>query len=815
MKRIAFILFILIASVHTFAQTADEIVRTKYIFDKKIPSVIDIEQSESNKRNINDGKSYLEQLLQLNKETSAVLVDTYTDSIGGFHEVYKEYYKGIEVDGSKYTLHYNKDGNVYRASGCFWTIESFDTTARLSEKEALQSSMKEIGAEKYAWEDARSEQLVKDICKDSKATYYPKGKLFVHIKEDAPYLTYQFNINAVKPNLHYIVFVDANNGMIVNKYSTACEIAAMADTNYSGNNKTIQTSYENEEYNAYILHDTTRGNGITTRKWDFQHYTSDDNTWSQLSDYDRNAIDVHWGTERVYDFYLNVFNRNSLNGNGSCITSEVNVSYPNATISYIDDTAFIAYGFKDGITSRPYVSLDVIAHEFTHGVTNFTSQLANSGESGAINEGMSDIMAVYAEHWAKPSKNDSEIWKIGEDVYELRNLAAPNCNYYNGPNWGNPYDSFDDGYVHNNSGVFSYWAYLLTHGGSKYDPVLNTTISVEPIELYKVIAICYRTNIYKLSNYSNFASLSEYTYESAIELGYGTTIANQILKAWYIVGVMTLSQIMEIQGPSTIEGPSVYSVNNLPSGFSVLWSISDNTYNSSQLSQNTPNANQCTINVNSSKPLDNATLTAYIMYNAVVKTSFTKGNISTGMVGTYTNGVTTKEIHLPNPLYVMPNRIITIKSSRLIGATLTYSGNAIPTSWNFNSTSGVLSVGMPSTGTLVVNVSCSNGASYYLPIIITTNTNLLSISVTDGQIDVLLSMEESAEDQIRETTNNSLKEGLLWIVEVFNALTSEKVFSQKVSGISTSINTTGWKSGVYIIRSIINDKMLSEKVVIK
>ena len=163
MKRIAFILFILIASVHTFAQTADEIVRTKYIFDKKIPSVIDIEQSESNKRNINDGKSYLEQLLQLNKETSAVLVDTYTDSIGGFHEVYKEYYKGIEVDGSKYTLHYNKGGSIYRASGCFWTIESFDTTARLSEKEALQSSMKEIGAEKYAWEDACTEELLKYI----------------------------------------------------------------------------------------------------------------------------------------------------------------------------------------------------------------------------------------------------------------------------------------------------------------------------------------------------------------------------------------------------------------------------------------------------------------------------------------------------------------------------------------------------------------------------------------------------------------------------------------------------------------------------
>ena len=447
---VTFVMALFASVISVSAQATDEIVRTKYIFDKKIPSFIDIEQKDnSDVKEKVDGKSYLEQLLQLNKETTAVLVDTYTDSIGGFHEVYKEYYKGIEVDGSKYALHYNKDGQIYRASGCFWTIESLNTTARLSENEALQSSTKEIGAEKYVWEDAHSEQSIKYVYKDDKAKYYPTGKLFVHIKEGVPYLTYQFIINAVKPELHYNVFVDANNGKIVDKYSTASDVTATANTNYSGNYKTIQTSYENEDYNAYVLHDTTRGNGITTRKWNFQHYTSDDNTWSQLNDYDRNAIDVHWGLEKIYDFYLNKFNRNSLDGNGASITSEVNVRFlKNCTINYIDNNAFIVCGFKDSIVSRPYVSLDVLAHEFAHGVTNYTSELVDSAESGAINEGMSDIMSVCAEQWAKSGKSDADIWKLGEDVYELRNLANPDCKYYNGSNWGSPSADYDKGWIH-------------------------------------------------------------------------------------------------------------------------------------------------------------------------------------------------------------------------------------------------------------------------------------------------------------------------------------------------------------------------------
>lgn len=700
------------------AQTADEIVRTKYIFDKKIPSFIDIVQKHTTdtKEKV-DGKSYLERLLKLNNETTAELADTYTDSIGGFHEVYKEYYKGIEVDGSKYALHYNKYGNIYRASGCFWTIETLNTTPRLSEKEALQSSMKEIGAERYAWEDARSEQFIKDISNDNKATYYPKGKLYIHIKDNVPYLTYQFNINAVQPNLHYNVLVDANNGKIIDKYSNVCEISATAivNTNYSGNNKTIKT-YNDPEEEAYILKDDTRGDYILTQKYNRENYISENNNWSTMSNYDRNALDVHWGTEKVYDFYVNKLNRQSFDSNGQYIFSLVNgTSLHNAKYVYDNSqNSHFEYGFKNNI---PLVSTDIIAHEFTHGVTQFASQLVYSGESGAINEGMSDIMAVCAEHWIKPQKSDANVWKIGEDVYELRNLASPNCKYYYGNNWGCLSDTTDHGWIHNNSGVFSYWAYLLKHGGINNEISWILPITVEPIELDQIMNVCYYTNINKLSAYSNYTSLSEYTCESASELNYANFVTKQIRRAWYNVGVMSINDLMSICGPIELDNSSTFYIEDLPSGCSVKWSISDNNYNNpTYLRQDNPLFNQCSIVKSQDKSLNNATLTAEISYGGKVLAILSK------------KGINSKEFA-------------------------------------------------------------------------TDNKSSLTIKMADNQINISIKPEVDNKQE--------------WLLEIFNATSNEKILTQNVENSFYTIDTTDWKSGIYIVRATRGDQITSEKVVIK
>lgn len=721
MKRtIITIVMALFASVLFIkAQTADEIVRTKYIFDKKIPSFIDIVQKHTTdtKEKV-DGKSYLERLLKLNNETTAELADTYTDSIGGFHEVYKEYYKGIEVDGSKYALHYNKYGNIYRASGCFWTIEALNTTPRLSEKEALQSSMKEIGAERYAWEDARSEQFIKDISNDNKATYYPKGKMFIHIKDNVPYLTYQFNINAVQPNLHYNVLVDANNGKIIDKYSNVCEISATINTNYSGNNKTIQTTYDSED-EVYKLNDNTRGDYILTMKNHEEDYTSEDNTWNSMSNFDRNALDVHWGTEKVYDFYVNKFNRQSIDGNGYHIISIVNeLTCNNAKFDYgSPQNPFFVYGFYNYDTTKPLVSLDIIAHEFTHGVKHFTSHLVPSGESGAINEGLSDIMAVCAEHWIKPQKSDANIWKIGEDVYELRNLANPNCKYYYGNNWGCLSDTIDNGWVHNNSGVFSYWAYLLNHGGINNEISWTLPITVEPIELDQIMNVCYYTNVNKLSAYSNYTSLSEYTCESASELNYANFVIKQIRRAWYNVGVMSLNDLMSISGPTELDNSSTYYIEDLPSGCTVKWNISDNNYNNpTYLRQDNPLSNQCSIVKSQDKSLNNATLSAEISYGGKVLAILSK------------KGINSKEF------------------------------------------------------------AADNNSS-------------LTIKMANNQINISIKPEVGNKQE--------------WLLEIFNATSNDKKLTQDVKSSFYTIDTTDWKSGIYIVRATRGDQIASEKFVIK
>lgn len=644
-----FVITITIVLAFGSASAQTEYTNVKHIFDKKIPSIINYTQHKDNegiqKTPIKKiGNTHIKDILKLNDETTAVLTQTYTDSIGGFHEVYKEYFKDIEVDGSKYALHYNDEGNIYRASGCFWTIENLNTIPKLNEKEALQYALKHIDAEKYAWDDKHSEKMLKEICGDKNATYFPKGKLLVHIKDNVAYLTYKFNINAVSPDIHYTIFVDACNGEIIDKFNNSCNATATVNTNYSGNYKTIQTSYDATNADSYILYDTTRGNGIRTRSWNRQDYTSDDNTWSNLSSYDRNALDVHWSSEMAYDYYVSKFGRNSLDGNGISINSLVNdANYNNASYNYVNSqNVFFQYGFRNYDTSKPYVSFDVIAHEFTHGVTDFSSQLANIDESAAINEGMSDIFAVSMEYWALPYKTAASNWQIGEDVYTLRDLSNPNCKYYTGDGW-----DFVNAEPHNNSGVFSYWCYLLTHGGTNSDSNITVLVPVYSIGLEKAIQICYHTNIYKLGAYSNYAYLAESTYESALELGYGTNVANEVRKAWYNVGVLSLNDLLYNNESILMENPS-------------------------------------------------------------------------------------------------------------------------------------------------------------------TPTSALSVKNANSQIEVSICF-----DAQRESMSSNPDNKTTWKLNVFNIASNEKIYSQEIKDVSWLINTTGWKSGLYIVQAIVNDKVISEKIQIR
>lgn len=261
---------------------------------------------------------------------------------------------------------------------------------------------------------------------------------------------------------------------------------------------------------------------------------------------------------------------------------------------------------------------------------------------------------------------------------------------------------------------------------------------------------------------------------------------------------------MIISGPSQIISSSTYSILNMPSGMSVSWSLSDSYYNQYSLQQNTPSTNKCTITKHSGHSMSGAVLTANIKKNGITVCTVTKiVSTGNGFDGTYYNGITTKQIDLPTPLYVVPGTLVTINSQNLIGATVSQNGgNATPTSWQFNSSSGILVVGMPSSvgSTVVVKVACSGGTIYNLPITtIASDSGQLMLSRAGSSIEVSLDVQS----------------GNSWSIDVSNAITGKKVYSKEEINSSHNINTEGWKSGIYIIKATNGKESLENKIAIK
>ena len=176
------------------------------------------------------------------------------------------------------------------------------------------------------------------------------------------------------------------------------------------------------------------------------------------------------GTTR--DFYKEVFDRNSLDDNGMRLDAFVhfNSELNNAFF----DGQSMQFGDGDGRRFTDFTrSLDVIAHELTHGVTANTADLRYRNQSGALNESMSDVFGSLVKQWDKRQTAEEADWLIGAEVFTpgiggdaLRSLKAPGKAYDNAllgkdpqpdhmskfvnlPN--TPFD--DNGGVHINSGI--------------------------------------------------------------------------------------------------------------------------------------------------------------------------------------------------------------------------------------------------------------------------------------------------------------------------------------------------------------------------
>ena len=288
-----------------------------------------------------------------------------------------------------------------------------------------------------------------------------------------------------------------------------------------------------------------------THTWSNSSYTSGSLVISPSAS---GLFDVHWGMQKTYDFYKSVFNRTSYDNKGAKIYNLVYPQYDavvfsnmpnNATAYSAYGTNFMYYGKGDGVFNNPFVTLDVMAHEFTHLVTanNGNGGLEYKEESGALNESFSDIMAmgVYQNAWGTCP------WTIGAGVKKLeaamRSLSDPHLykdpDYYLTDQYWCTIPTAQDTnsvVVHTNSGVQNKWFYLLTEGGS----------GVSGIGISKALKIAYRNLMYYLAPNATYYDARFGSILAATDL-YGATSAEvtAVKAAWDAVGVFDPSAVKE------------------------------------------------------------------------------------------------------------------------------------------------------------------------------------------------------------------------------------------------------------------------------
>jgi len=261
------------------------------------------------------------------------------------------------------------------------------------------------------------------------------------------------------------------------------------------------------------------------------------------------AIDnAHDHAGVVYDFYRTEFGRDSYDGQGSTMISSAHffVDYNNAAWT----GSQMVYGDGDGTTFLPLSqALDIVAHELTHAVTDSTSDLIYRGESGAINEGMSDIFAAAIEHWQENGRRlaagsvlDPDIWRIGEDVYTpgtandaLRDMSDPALEG-DRDNYPDRFVGTSDNFgVHSNSGMINLAFYLLVNGGS-HPRGKNPGVVVNGIGMAKALGIFYRAQTNYMVPFSNFENVRYATAQAAADVSDAAAIAS-VHAAWDAVGV--------------------------------------------------------------------------------------------------------------------------------------------------------------------------------------------------------------------------------------------------------------------------------------
>lgn len=406
-------------------------------------------------------------------------------------------YKNLPVFSHQMVVHLDEKEQVVAVTGQFEPALNAPTEALIPQTQA----------EEMALTSLREVQLKDeyDAAKVEAQALTNRTRLGIYVDElGKANLVWAVNVLATRPLGGWMFYVDARREAIV---------------------QSLNTTHDAKRRQTYTANNSTNIPG---------RLVADEGTLPR----DQIAQAAHDGAGKVYDFYFNNFKRDSLDGHGMALVSSVhygNDPQDAENAAWIGEMGQMVYG-DGGQIFRPLASgLDVVGHEFTHGVIEYTANLDYESQPGALNESYADVFGVLIAN---------SNWTVGSVVVKsppypisfLRSLSDPNANGYYNPR--SPLDGVgqpatmseyanlpvsrraDNGGVHINSGIPNHAAYYI-----------GTALGRD-----KLAQIYYRVIANYLSPRSNFLDAANATVRAANDL-YGASAAQTVRDSFAKVGI--------------------------------------------------------------------------------------------------------------------------------------------------------------------------------------------------------------------------------------------------------------------------------------
>ena len=401
------------------------------------------------------------------------VMTTHKDSLGQTHVRFSQVHQGVPVFNRSLYVHIDEQGRVMGVNGGYEPGLTLSARAGLraetAEALALQAAVGDSGAQAIG-----APQLGVYVDEGGRAT-----------------LTWKITVETHRPFARDFYFINSRGGAVVKI------LPAVAD----GKSRSVYDAHESESADQISQEGEVPDDPV--------------------------GAAVYQAAGKTYDYYAKTFGRDSYDDAGGEIALVIHG--PEKDNAFWSGDA-LWFGDGDGeVFNKPLTSLDTVAHEYTHAVTEFTANLAYENQSGALNESFSDVFGVMV---------DRANWHLGEGIVNCVTLPKNHCwlrdmedptlggDFPRGE-WGQPATmasyvklandrKHDHGGVHVNSGIPNHTFYLAVQASSK-----------EAME-----QVWYRALTSYLTETSDFAAFADALKAAASDLyGDGSTEAQAVGQA--------------------------------------------------------------------------------------------------------------------------------------------------------------------------------------------------------------------------------------------------------------------------------------------